>query len=119
MVDIVEGAQKPYYIKSEGIDAGTYIRVAGTTRPADEYMIQELRLEGSRRSYDEMPCIGVEITEDDIADLCKRMKEEAVYNTLDEEEKKQSGMLQWSSYFHGESLVKETESIIQIMLMPS
>ena len=44
VVDIVEGAQKPYYIKSEGIDAGTYIRVAGTTRPADEYMIQELRL---------------------------------------------------------------------------
>ena len=80
--------QKPYYIKSEGIDAGTHIRVAGTTRPADEYMIQELRLEGSRRSYDEMPCIGVEITEDDIADLCKRMKEEAVYNTLNEEEKK-------------------------------
>lgn len=39
VVDIVEGAQKPYYIKSEGIDAGTYIRVAGTTRPADEYMI--------------------------------------------------------------------------------
>ena len=88
VVDIVEGAQKPYYIKSEGIDAGTYIRVAGTTRPADEYMIQELRLEGSRRSYDEMPCIGLEITEDDIADLCKRMKEEAVYNTLNEEEKK-------------------------------
>lgn len=39
VVDIVEGVQKPYYIKSEGIDAGTYIRVAGTTRPADEYMI--------------------------------------------------------------------------------
>ena len=88
VVDIVEGAQKPYYIKSEGIDAGTYICVAGTTRPADEYMIQELRLEGSRRSYDEMPCIGLEITEDDIADLCKRMKEEAVYNTLNEEEQK-------------------------------
>ena len=29
-----------------------------------------------------------EITEDDSADLCKRMKEEAVYNTLNEEEKK-------------------------------
>ena len=24
VVDIVEGAQKPYYIKSEGIDAGTW-----------------------------------------------------------------------------------------------
>ena len=89
VVDIDEGVQKPYYIKSEGIDNGTYIRVAGTSRPADEYMIQELRLEGSRRSFDEMPCIGLEITSEDISDLCKRMKEEALSNTLNEEDKKE------------------------------
>ncbi len=89
VVDIDEGVQKPYYIKSEGIDNGTYIRVAGTSRPADEYMIQELRLEGSRRSFDEMPCSGLEITSEDISDLCKRMKEEALSNTLNEEDKKE------------------------------
>lgn len=89
VVDIDEGVQKPYYIKSEGIDNGTYIRVAGTSRPADEYMIQELRLEGSRCSFDEMPCIGLEITSEDISDLCKRMKEEALSNTLNEEDQKE------------------------------
>ena len=88
VANIAEGVQKPYYIKSEGIDLGTYIRIAGTTRPADEYMIQELRLEGARRSFDEMPCVGLEITEEDIKKLCKQMKEVALANTLNEEDKK-------------------------------
>ncbi len=87
VVDIAEGVQKPYYMKSQGVEAGTYICIAGTSRPADEYMIQELRFEGSRRSFDEMPCIGLEITDEDIDNLCKQMKAEAMKNTATEEER--------------------------------
>ena len=36
MVDVSAGRQRPYHIKSQGLDKGTYIRVAGTTRPADK-----------------------------------------------------------------------------------
>ena len=42
VVEISEGRQRPYYIKALGRDGGVYVRVAGTTRLADEYMIKEL-----------------------------------------------------------------------------
>ena len=33
---------------------GTYIRVAGTTRHAERYRVQELIMEGTNRSFDQM-----------------------------------------------------------------
>lgn len=42
VVEVSEGRQRPYYIKALGRDGGVYVRVAGTTRLADEYMIKEL-----------------------------------------------------------------------------
>ena len=33
VVEILPGAMRPYYIKSEGMIEGTYMRVSGTTRP--------------------------------------------------------------------------------------
>ena len=38
VVEVSEGRQRPYYIKALGRDGGVYVRVAGTTRLADEYM---------------------------------------------------------------------------------
>lgn len=32
VVTVAPGANRPYYLKSKGKDAGTYIRVAGTSR---------------------------------------------------------------------------------------
>ena len=46
VVEISEGRQRPYYIKALGRDGGVYVRVAGTTRLADEYMVKELLFEG-------------------------------------------------------------------------
>ncbi len=80
IVDVPIGSMRPYYIKSEGVEGGTYIRVSGTTRPADDYMIHELRLEGSHRSYDAMPCLGLYITDKDIDKLCKDMIGVAKHN---------------------------------------
>ncbi len=50
VVEIIPGMQRPYYIKSQGIMDGTYIRVAGTTRHAERYRVQELIMEGTNRS---------------------------------------------------------------------
>lgn len=50
VVTVSPGAQRPYYLKSKGKQAGTYIRVGGTTRPATPEKIKELELEGSKIS---------------------------------------------------------------------
>lgn len=45
VVEIYPGANRPYYIKSLGKEAGTYIRVSGTSRPADDSILKDLELE--------------------------------------------------------------------------
>ena len=87
VVEISEGRQRPYYIKALGRDGGVYVRVAGTTRLADEYMIKELLFEGSNRYYDQTLCPRLNITDEDIEALCKAMKEQAVKNAHNEEQK--------------------------------
>ena len=87
VVEVSEGRQRPYYIKALGRDGGVYVRVAGTTRLADEYMVKELLFEGSNRYYDQALCTGLNITDDDIDALCKAMKEQAVKNAHTEEQK--------------------------------
>ena len=87
MVEVSEGRQRPYYIKALGRDGGVYVRVAGTTRLADEYMIKELLFEGSNHYYDQALCTGLNITDEDIDALCKAMKEQAVKNAHNEEQK--------------------------------
>ncbi|MBS5326959.1 MAG: putative DNA binding domain-containing protein [Lachnospiraceae bacterium] len=87
VVEVSEGRQRPYYIKALGRDGGVYVRVAGTTRLADEYMIKELLFEGSNRYYDQALCTGVNVTDEDIDALCKAMKEQAVQNARTEEQK--------------------------------
>ena len=87
VVEVSEGRQRPYYIKALGRDGGVYVRVAGTTRLADEYMIKELLFEGSNRYYDQALCTGLNVTDEDIAALCKAMKEQAVKNARTEEQK--------------------------------
>jgi len=87
VAEISEGRQRPYYIKALGREGGVYVRVAGTTRLADEYMIKELMFEGSNRYFDQALCTGLTITDEDIDALCKAMKEQAVKNAHNEEQK--------------------------------
>ncbi len=87
VVEVFEGRQRPYYIKSLGREGGVYVRVAGTTRLADEYMIKELLFEGSNRYFDQTLCTGLSITDEDIDALCKAMKEQAEKNAYNEEQK--------------------------------
>ena len=87
VVEISEGRQRPYYIKALGREGGVYVRVAGTTRPADEYMIKELMFEGSNRYFDQALCTGLHITDEEVDALCKAMKEQAIKNAHSEEQK--------------------------------
>ncbi len=87
IVDIPEGRQRPYYIKSMGIEHGVYVRVAATSRPADEDMIRELMFEGSGRHFDQTLCMGMQVTDDDITRLCDAMKSEAQIHAKTDEQK--------------------------------
>lgn len=78
VVEIFPGAQRPYYIKSLGMVDGTYVRVSGTTRHVEGYMLKELILEGQNRYFDS-----------EIKELCKSMKETAMKNTWQDSEKAQ------------------------------
>ena len=87
VAEISEGRQRPYDIKALGREGGVYVRVAGTTRFADEYMIKELMFEGSNRYFDQALCTGLTITNEDIDALCKAMKDQVVKNAHNEEQK--------------------------------
>lgn len=50
-------------------------------------MVKELLFEGSNRYYDQALCTGLNITDEDIDALCKAMKEQAVKNAHNEEQK--------------------------------
>ncbi len=87
VVEIAAGTQRPYCVKSLGREEGTYIRVAGTSRPADDMMIRELLFEGSGRCYDKTVDLERKVSSVEIDALCRALKETAVNNTLDEAEK--------------------------------
>lgn len=65
--------QRPYYLKSKGKEKGTYIRVGATTRLASMEKIKELELEGAKVSWDELTCVGFQVTEKAIKKLCRDM----------------------------------------------
>jgi len=81
VVEISAGKQRPYYIKSLGKEKGIYVRVAGTTRSADEYMIKELMFEGANRYFDQTPCTGYHVSKNDIEELCASLKGTAIRNS--------------------------------------
>jgi predicted HTH transcriptional regulator len=58
-VEVFHGRYCPYYLASVGKEKSAYIRVNGTSRPADARRLHELELEGQQISYDTMREIGV------------------------------------------------------------
>lgn len=82
IVNVPSGRQRPYYLESEGFPNGVYIRVAGTTRHADQSMIRQLYFDTEGRSYDSLMIRGEIVTDDEIKDLCLQMKEVALSESL-------------------------------------
>ncbi len=48
----------PFFVRREGEEAGTYVRVGSTTRRADERQRDELRRMAAALGFDERPCAG-------------------------------------------------------------
>lgn len=88
VVEILPGKQCPYYIKSKGMKEGTYIRSDRTTRVADDFILQDLILEGRNSSFDQLPARGEKVTEEEVFSLCKTMTKYAMRRCVSEEEKK-------------------------------
>lgn len=87
IIDIEAGRQRPYYLAAEGLQHGVYVRVAGTTRLADEAMVKELLFEGNNRFFDKTVCLGLQASDADIEKLCRQMKQVALRNCHGDEEK--------------------------------
>ena len=88
IVEIYPGANRPYYLKNLGKEQGTYIRIAGTSRPADRIKIRELEMEGMSTSWDELICIPYKVTDDAVQKLCDDIKSAMLNSASTEEEKK-------------------------------
>ncbi|MCF0238632.1 MAG: putative DNA binding domain-containing protein, partial [Sphaerochaetaceae bacterium] len=84
IVDIQKGFYTPYYLKSEGLNQGVFIRIGATTRLAEDYTIKELTLSGMNKSYDEI-VEGYEIAEErhiqELCDVISRYNGERVVTT--------------------------------------
>ena len=77
VVEVFPGRVRPYYIKSLGKEQSTYIRINGTSRPADDRKLKELELEGQKISYDTLPEIDMEYSEQEAKVLCDAMEKVA------------------------------------------
>lgn len=87
VIDVPSGRYRPYYIKNQGKETSSYIRINGTSWLADIRMLQELELEGQHRYYDSMQEIGMEYDEEKARSLCRAMKEVALESCKNEDEK--------------------------------
>ena len=76
IVDIPAGMQCPYYLKSQGLTNGTYLRVGGTTRRAESFQVKELIVASSNNSYDQEKINRI-LTEEEIDAFCGNLYEQA------------------------------------------
>lgn len=95
VVTVAPGPNKPYYLKSRGKDAGTFIRVAGTSRPEYPEKIKELEMEGERISWDELTCVGYGVTENAIEHLCNDIMGYRQRAGLSQREVTKSQLINW------------------------
>jgi len=55
----------PFYLKSSGLERGTYIRIGSTNRLADSETILSLKMLAKNTTFDELPCIGATLADID------------------------------------------------------
>ena len=77
VVEVFPGRMRPYYLKSFGKEQSSYIRINGTSRPADDRKLKELELEGQKISYDTLPEIDMEYSGREAKILCNAMEKVA------------------------------------------
>lgn len=65
----------PYYLKSQGVEKGTYVRLGSTNRLADGSMVMELQRLSENRTFDELPAIGSSVEDLDLEEIKNRFKQ--------------------------------------------
>jgi ATP-dependent DNA helicase RecG len=55
LVQVYPSNNKPHYLKSKGLEKGTYVRVGSTNRLADSILLNELKRATRLEAYDEEP----------------------------------------------------------------
>ena len=73
-IEIYPGQNRPYYIRSLGKENGTYIRVGGTSRPADEAILKDLEYQGAGKSFDEFINVEAEYDAGSALRLCSDIR---------------------------------------------
>lgn len=71
IVSVAPESNRPYYLKQKGRNGGTYIRVSGTARLADDMKVRELEMQGRGVSWDSLVCIDYPLRHDVIERLCQ------------------------------------------------
>ncbi len=84
LVEVPVGRQCPYYLKSEGLENGVYVRVGATTRHADLEWSRMLSQECAQGGYDRLVRRGRTVGEEQVEALCERMHEVAVSRASEE-----------------------------------
>ena len=87
VVQVSPGTKRPYYLKSKRALNGTYVRISGTTRKTDEYIVKELTFQGENRCYDQTETFGKSIAKENIDALCESMYKYALRSCTTETEK--------------------------------
>ena len=87
LVEIEGGKKKPYYLKSKGMQKGTYIRSGATTRIIEEdYVLKELVLEGENKYCDQQVCHGESGSDEEIEKFCEWLEKLARKNSENDTE---------------------------------
>ena len=87
LVEIEGGKKKPYYLKSKGMQKGTYIRSGATTRIIEEdYVLKELVLEGENKDFDQQVCHGESASDEEIEKFCEWLEKLARKNSENDTE---------------------------------
>lgn len=62
-LEVFPGTRKPYFIRSEGLPKGVYVRVGSHTKRANHEQVQELIQAGQGIAFDSQPVAGTALTD--------------------------------------------------------
>ncbi|MGE4502618.1 MAG: RNA-binding domain-containing protein [Thiomicrospira sp.] len=76
VVQVFRGNQMPYFLKHQGRDQGTYVRLGATNRQASLVMIHELERQALNQSFDEQIAWEAPLTSLDLTPLYKAFEQQ-------------------------------------------
>lgn len=83
VVQVFPGSQKPYFLASDGIKKGVYVRIGTHTRRAEGETLEELHLFRNHLTYDEAPITACKRSDLDLTLLPPALRSEKALFSLD------------------------------------